>query len=335
MSSSRSLEEIKNEVSSILNGYFVEKPVDVINNGFRGIYIDLVVLRKVISPVIFRNNERTELTYTRFKNRVLVEVYSRKFKAPEKITGIKILKKFVEKIDNKDFIYVYNSLSDAYQLKNPVSVLYGDSVTAGGANQGAQIPSRVLYSWGLSPQEFECVAEERTHNALSEMGTMWDIKEGTFRQSLFKNIYMKRGHILQTVSLFNVSLNEVIFGIGNILFTHTYGAEDNVNIRNIKNEIVSIILSSPFESPITPYTIVEKIDRDCNSLLNDNELKKLINNAIDEYINNYNYIKKLDENKLGILLNYIEEIYTNEHLLKELIDEMVAQSVEFVNTLTK
>ena len=330
MNSPKSLKEIKEEISSILNGYFVEEPVKVIENGFKGIYIDLVVLRKVVSPVIFRNNERTELTYTRLKNKVLVEVYSRKFKAPEKITGVKILKKFI-----KDFNYVYNSLSKTPQLKNPVSVLYGDSVTAGASNQGAQIPSRILYSWGLSPQEFECVAEERTHNALSEMGTMWDIKGGTFRQSLFKNIYMKRGHILQTVSLFNVSLNEVIFGIGNILFTHTYGAEDNVNIRNMRNEIVSVILSSPFESPITPYTIVEKIDEDCNKLLNDEELKSSINNVIAKYIKNYNYIKKLNDDELNTLLTNIKEIYKNEHLLKELIDEMVEQSAKFVDTLVK
>lgn len=330
MNSPKSLKEIKEEISSILNGYFVEEPVKVIENGFKGIYIDLVVLRKVVSPVIFRNNERTELTYTRLKNKVLVEVYSRKFKAPEKITGVKILKKFI-----KDFNYVYNSLSETPQLKNPVSVLYGDSVTAGASNQGAQIPSRILYSWGLSPQEFECVAEERTHNALSEMGTMWDIKGGTFRQSLFKNIYMKRGHILQTVSLFNVSLNEVIFGIGNIIFTHTYGAEDNVNIRNMRNEIVSVILSSPFESPITPYTIVEKIDGDCNKLLNDEELKSSINNAIVEYIKSYNYIKKLNDNELNTLLTNIKEIYNNKYLLKELIDEMLKQSEEFVDKLVK
>ena len=330
MNSPKSLKEIKEEISSILNGYFVEEPVKVIENGFKGIYIDLVVLRKVVSPVIFRNNERTELTYTRLKNKVLVEVYSRKFKAPEKITGVKILKKFI-----KDFNYVYNSLSETPQLKNPVSVLYGDSVTAGASNQGAQIPSRILYSWGLSPQEFECVAEERTHNALSEMGTMWDIKGGTFRQSLFKNIYMKRGHILQTVSLFNVSLNEVIFGIGNILFTHTYGAEDNVNIRNMRNEIVSVILSSPFESPITPYTIVEKIDGDCNKLLNDEELKSSINNAIVEYIKSYNYIKKLNDNELNTLLTNIKEIYNNKYLLKELIDEMLKQSEDFVDKLVK
>ncbi|MCD6348835.1 MAG: type I-D CRISPR-associated protein Cas7/Csc2 [Candidatus Korarchaeota archaeon] len=327
-----SLEEILSHLSSVFSGYVVEKPSEVITKGFRGLYIDVYVLRKVKSPIIFRNTERTELTYTTLDGRLHVEVYSRKFKAPEKITGLRVLKEFGQLPKG----YLYNALTRPEQLNNPVSVLYGDSVTAGEQQQGAQIPSRILYSWALSPQEYHCVAEERTHNALSEMGTMWETQEGQrgYKQTLFKNIYMKRGHLLQLVSFYNVSLEELVFGLGNILHTHSYGAEDNVNARALDNSIIAVILSKPFETPITPYTVIENIGgRSCDKFLEDDVVKEALLTEIKNQAGSLGFAEVIDGKKLEDVVNKVNAIYSSRNLLKELAERLAESSDEFYRTL--
>ena len=212
-------EEYVKKIKELLGPYLVEKPMDVILTGFKGKFIDVYLLRRVTGNIIFRNTDRTELTYTTLGNRLHVEVYSRKLKTPERLTGIHILREFNLLPEG----YFHNALSSIDQLKNPVSVLYGDSVTKEGVN-APPIPSRILYSWALSIERYENVSKEITHNALSEQGTMWDAQEGRQLETLFKNIYMYRGHLLQLVSFYNVSAEEFIFGLGNILKTRTYGA---------------------------------------------------------------------------------------------------------------
>jgi CRISPR-associated protein Csc2 len=314
------------EIKGLLREYIVEKPVDVIEKGFFGKYIDVYLIRKVVGSIIFRNTDRTELTYTSLNGRTHVEVYSRKFKAPEKLTGLKILKRFGKLPEG----YLYNAVSNNEALKNPVSVLYGDSVTE--TERGAQIPSRILYSWALSVEEFHQVAEEKTHNALSEMGTMWEA--GKYKQTLFKNIYMKRGHLIQLVSFYNVSLEELIFGLGNILYTHTYGAEDSVNPRNIENEILAIVLSSPFEPPITPYTLVEKMysNRKTNEI---QEPKKVLKDILNDEVKKYPFATLLQDDRLGDLVKAVTDIFGNDKKMEEFIEKLSKDSSEFVSKLTE
>jgi CRISPR-associated protein Csc2 len=316
---------MKEETKKLLDGYIVEKPADVIEKGFSGKYIDVYVIRKVVGAIIFRNTDRTELTYTSLNGRTHVEVYSRKFKAPEKLTGLKILKRFNKLPEG----YLYNAVSNSDALNNPVSVLYGDSVT--GAEGGAQIPSRILYSWALSLEEFHQVAEEKTHNALSEMGTMWEA--GGYKQTLFKNIYMKRGHLLQLVSFYNVSLEELIFGLGNILYTHTYGAEDSVNPRNIENEILAVVLSSPFELPVTPYILVEKMYNEEKTDETRGPIEILKSMLLEE-IKKYPFAKPLQDNELTDLVKAVRDTYENDEKIKELIEKLSKHSDEFFKKLT-
>ncbi|RLA82812.1 MAG: type I-D CRISPR-associated protein Cas7/Csc2 [Deltaproteobacteria bacterium] len=324
-----SFEQKVSRIKEIFDGYIISEPKEVVKKGYRGIYIDVYVLRKIISPVIFRNTDRTELTYTTLSNRLHVEVYSRKFKAPEKITGLKILKEF-NKLPSG---YFYNSLEDESALRNPVSVLYGDTVTGKEAEAPA-IPSRILYTWALSPQRYEDVAEEKTHNALSEMGTMWDPKEGKLRETLFKNIYMNKGHLLQLITFYNVVPEELIFGIGNILHTSTYGAEDSVNQRNIKNDILLIACSKPFENPVTPYEVIENLtDDEISKMTNDDQTKRILQNKLRDLISKYAYVKILSEKETTEVLEIVRSIYGDRELLGRLVEVLVDYANGFISAL--
>jgi len=324
-----SFEQKVNRLKEIFDGYLIKEPKEIIENGYRGIYIDIYVLRKVVSPVIFRNTDRTELTYTALNGRLHVEVYSRKFKAPEKITGIKILKEFNMLPDG----YFYNSLEDENMLRNSVSVLYGDTVTGKEAEAPA-IPSRILYTWAISPQRYEDVAEEKTHNALSEMGTMWDPKEGRLRETLFKNIYMNRGHLLQLVTLYNVAPEELVFGLGNILHTNTYGAEDSANQRNLKNDILLITCSKPFENPVTPYEVIENLtDDEISKMTNDNDTRNILQGKLKDLISKYAYVKVLEERKTAEVLEIIRSIYSNNESLEVLVTKLNDYAKEFISAM--
>ena len=144
---------------------------------------------------------------------------------------------------------------------------------------------------------------------------------------------MKRGHLLQLVSFYNVSLEELIFGLGNILYTHTYGAEDSVNPRNIENEILAVVLSSPFELPVTPYILVEKMYNEEKTDETRGPIEILKSMLLEE-IKKYPFAKPLQDNELTDLVKAVRDIYENDEKIKELIEKLSKHSDEFFKKLT-
>jgi CRISPR-associated protein Csc2 len=213
-------------------------------------HMRIAIVRETVGPFICRSTDpEASITLRMTVDREVIEVPARKFKAPEKLLGLKICREM--NVVNANVRY--NVLKEPIHLANPNSVLFGDSVTV--ENEAASLPSRARYDWSYSLRHFLDITDNLQHNALSESGTMWDPDTGEFRQSLFTVQYVLPGSLFpHFVTLLNVTPELLVHFLTCVLSANSYGAQTAASNSNFRNHIVAIGWFG-FEAPLTPFTI--------------------------------------------------------------------------------
>lgn len=217
--------------------------------------IVIFVSRQTVAPFINRSETPDEtVTLTLPDGNEIIEVPARKFKAKEKLLGIRLCK--VYKAINP--AYEYNDISKPELLRNPVSVLFGDTVVEGGRGNQAMFPSRVLYSSSYSIRDKVTLTRKLTHNALSELGTMWNRNESKFRQSLFNTEYVVPGTVFPSFLTLKDPTPEMLYLLLRALKETSYGAQTSITGPNLSNSVLAI-LATRVEPPISSFTVAEAI----------------------------------------------------------------------------
>jgi CRISPR-associated protein Csc2 len=230
-----------NQVSILQNEAYKKFLVDKYFEYPQGKYVNLIIIRKTQSEAIFRTEGSGEPLCTEFVQAGIqrrdtdpiqrVVITKRKQTAVERRTGREDLRKqnlpCLEQNGESDPVSV-----DAY--------VYGYAVGQGGAQK-----SRVITEDAFSILPTSQVVNLRTSNALYETGTMRPNRNQNAQAStsLFESDYvLPETHFLDIETLKDVTADELIYVIGNILRSSRYGAVSS-RIGKVKNTLVQVIFS--------------------------------------------------------------------------------------------
>lgn len=209
-------------------------------------YVSLFLLRTTQSEAIFRTEGsgegcNREIVSDENGNQVCRAVISkRKQSAVERRQGRQELRKH-ELLFTSSNEPVSDSNICSMNRNNPCEkcidcMLYGYAVGAGGAQK-----SRVITDDAFSLLPFDGITDKKTFNALYENNTMRDPVTNQPSTSIGEDEYIIPGaHFLDIEVLKDVTENELIYVIGNILRSKRYGAITS-RIGSVKNTLMAII----------------------------------------------------------------------------------------------
>ncbi len=238
---------------SVLNNYkkfFVEK----YNNFPQGKYVNLIVLRKTESETIFRtegSGEPLNREYVKAGN-MTSEVVARsviskrKQTAFERRTGREILRSHdllkYKKKSGKETVDAECTLNTNSPCeKCPDCMIYGFAVGGAGAQK-----SRLITEDAFSILPINYITDTKTFNATYDNGTMRSKDENgkeLISSSLGSSEYIKpETHYLDIEVLKDVTQNDLLYVLGNIIRSSRYGAMTS-RIGRVDNTIVKIIFS--------------------------------------------------------------------------------------------
>lgn len=220
-----------------------------------GVFVKIGIVSETCGFFINRNNEATEITSETFSGEDRVLIPASKWRGAERSYLLSELRK-VEGLIPSD--YSRNMVLKKSSLKNPSSLVYGDSSTGTG-NEAAGIASRVFYDWSYSFEPIPEITIRLTHNSISEEGTIIHEKDGTVKKNaIFNSPYIKPGvKFIRYISVENSSIEMLALVIMAIMGTTRYGARTAILGDNIKNKIIGIGYSKK-ETPISSFTTVKK-----------------------------------------------------------------------------
>lgn len=217
-------------------------------------HIKLGILSTTTNVLINRNNSPTGVTSHILADKPRVMVPAQKWKGCEQSNTVKLAREMNLLPDS----YQQNLISSTSGLLNPVSVIFGDSVTAG--DQPGQVRARINYDWAYSYEPVAAVTKRLQHNTLEEDGT---IRKGEDRvtpaaEALHRVQYVMPGTaFIRFVSLENITPELFLFYIAGLLSTHSYGARKKIVGDNIENQIVAISWGSS-EQPVSSYSVLQE-----------------------------------------------------------------------------
>ncbi|KPV46975.1 hypothetical protein SE19_03105 [Acidiplasma aeolicum] len=220
-----------------------------------GYYAKIGIISETIGFMISRNNDATELTSENFLNDERALVPAQKWRAAERSYLLSELRKVGNVIPDG---YARNMNKVKTYLKNPVSLLYGDTSIGSGKDMGS-IASRCFYDWAYSFEPLGEISTRITHNTLSEDGTILHSIEGKTESNAIYNIpYIKPGvKFIRFVTLENCSLELLKLELIAILGTTRYGARTAILGDNVANHIVAIGFSKG-DKPISSYELMQQ-----------------------------------------------------------------------------
>jgi CRISPR-associated protein Csc2 len=291
--------------------------------------IVVFVSRQTVAPFINRSETPDEtVTLTLQDGTEIIEVPARKFKSKEKLLGVRLCKVY-KAIDPS---YEYNDIKESKLMSNPVSVLFGDTVVESGRGNQAMLPSRVLYSSSYSIRDKVTLTKRLTHNALSELGTMWDRNESKFRQSLFETEYIIPGTIFPSFLVLKDPTPEMLYLLLRTLKETSYGAQTSITGTNFSNSIVAI-MGAKVEPPISSFTVAEEVRSDLvrngkdTKDISSPELSNIINSHVITQLDSYSTKfggKVLHGSTLAEMLEIMNRLSNDE--TAEIFERLVTDS---------
>jgi CRISPR-associated protein Csc2 len=230
---------------AILNTYadfFLEK----YNNYPQGRYISVLLARQIESEAIFRTEGSGEPLNKEFVYAGLsadsgiiqrVAISKRKQTAVERRTGRDLLRQFglLRIDDTKDCTLNTNEPCE----KCIDCMIYGYAAGGGGAQR-----SRVVTDDAFSLHSSPVVVDKRQFNALFDNSTMRDPVTHEPSHSIGTDEYVKPESVfLDIETLRDLTLDEFIYVMGNILRSSRYGAISS-RIGKVHNHVVGVIFSN-------------------------------------------------------------------------------------------
>ena len=281
----------------------------------KGRFITLVVLRTTQSETIFRtegSGERlcSEAVQAGVDNESIIQrlvMTKRKQVAPERRYGREHLRAHELLYTSKD-----GSLC-SLNTNSPCEMcidcfLYGFAAGGGGAQK-----SRIWTEDAFSILPATDILGDRTINAIYENGTMRDEK-GNASTALNTSEYIKPGvHFLDVVTLKDITVDELRYVIGNILFTSRYGAVSS-RVGRMENEILGVF-GSICELPSSLELVQATYDISGKPLEHPLNKKRLIDSSkqvISTWKNKRGVSVQLSETELTDLITDVENHWSEE-----------------------
>ncbi len=273
-----------------------------------GIFIKIGILSETSGFFINRNNESTEITSENFFDKDRVVVPASKWRGAERSYLLSEMRKASGVIPQE---YSRNMVTRKNLLKNPSSLIYGDSSTGSG-NEAAGIASRVFYDWAYSFESLPDISVRLTHNSLSEEGTILHEENGKVKpNAIFNTPYIKPGvKFIRYVTVENSSIEMLALVLMAINGTTRYGARTAILGDNMKNKIIGIGFSKR-ETSISSFTTVRK----CWTQEKYNPEEEILADMKDTYGSNLIHGDRLRELLIATL-----EVKNDISVLKEMCD---------------
>lgn len=203
-----------------------------------------------------------------------------------------------------------------------------DCQTYGYAMNGSSSKSKLSYGECISLLPYEQISKRETSIGLNDGCTMYDPKTKTFSQSLFSTEFVKTGAVfLDILTMQNVTENQLIYIIGNILRTTRYGANIN-KMGEMKNELIKMTFSNVKIGSVLKWTR-HTYDQVCEDLNIPNgkipsnailyqSIKNAAVKAYDLVIKDIcGTIRSYSDNELKGFLSSIQIYYQNNDWLKK------------------
>jgi CRISPR-associated protein Csc2 len=220
--------------------------------------VTLVVKRDVTEPTLFRNSNHDRAETQEFGDQLHAQVNGEKFTSKERLTGLDLLRRLGDGLVHEE--YAYNEPTNLDQSLNVGTVTYG---LAGTGDQDFAIKSRVVEGYTYTTAEYDLMNKE-TRNAVHESGTMRD-EEGEQSEALFDFVKVQPGNdLVHFVTLEAATGEMLLYVLHNILNTGKYGARETRTGRNIRNEVVGIVLGDHDTSLSTGELLMEYRDEGSN-----------------------------------------------------------------------
>lgn len=218
--------------------------------------ITLVVRRDVTEPTLFRNSNHDRAETQEFGDKLHAQVNGEKFTSKERLTGLALQRQLNGGLVHED--YTYNEPAGLEESLNAGTLTYG---LAGTGDQDFAIKSRVVEGYTYTTGEYDLMNKE-TRNAVYESGTMRN-EEGEQSEALFDFVKVQPGNdLIHFVTLEAATGPMLLYVLHNILNTGKYGARETRTGRNIRNEIVGVILGDHDTSLSTGEFLMEYHDDD-------------------------------------------------------------------------
>ncbi|WP_267643993.1 type I-D CRISPR-associated protein Cas7/Csc2 [Haloarchaeobius amylolyticus] len=216
--------------------------------------VTLVVRRDVTEPTLFRNSNHDRAETQEFGDRLYAQVNGEKFTSKERLTGLDLLRGLDDEFVDEE--YAYNEPTDLDGSLNVGTLTYG---LAGTGDQDFAIKSRVIEGYTYTTNEYDLMNKE-TRNAVYESGTMKD-DEGNQSEALFDFVKVQPGNdLVHFITLEAATGEMLLYVLHNILNTGKYGARETRTGRNIRNEVLGVILGNHDTSLSTGELLLEYHD---------------------------------------------------------------------------
>lgn len=220
--------------------------------------VTLVVKRDVTEPTLFRNSNHDRAETQEFGDQLHAQVNGEKFTSKERLTGLDLLRRLGDDLVHEE--YAYNEPTDLDQSLNVGTLTYG---LAGTGDQDFAIKSRVVEGYTYTTAEYDLMNKE-TRNAVHESGTMRN-EEGEQSEALFDFVKVQPGnYLVHFVTLEAATGEMLLYVLHNILNTGKYGARETRTGRNIRNDVVGLILGDHDTSLSTGELLMEYRDEGSN-----------------------------------------------------------------------
>jgi len=216
--------------------------------------VTLVVRRDVTEPTLFRNSNHDRAETQEFGEKLHAQVNGEKFTSKERLTGLDLLRQLDDEFVHGD--YAYNEPETLEKSLNVGTLTYG---LAGTGDQDFAIKSRVVEGYTYTTEEYDLMNKE-TRNAVYESGTMRD-EEGQQSEALFDFVKVQPGNdLVHFVTLEAATGPMLLYVMHNILNTGKYGARETRTGRNVRNDIVGVVLGDHDTSLSTGELLMEYHD---------------------------------------------------------------------------
>jgi CRISPR-associated protein Csc2 len=222
--------------------------------------VTLVVHREIVEPTLFRNSntdraETQEFPSQESGDKLHAQVNGEKFTSKERLTGLDLLRRLDDELDD-DLVhedYAYNEPTDLDGSLNVGTLTYG---LAGTGDQDFAIKSRVVEGYTYTTEEYDLMNKE-TRNAVYESGTMRD-EEGGQSEALFDYVKVQPGNsLVHFVTLEAATPEMLLYVLHNVLNTGKYGARETRTGRNVRNNVLGIVLGNHDTSLSTGELLME------------------------------------------------------------------------------
>ncbi|EMA56573.1 type I-D CRISPR-associated protein Cas7/Csc2 [Halococcus thailandensis] len=224
--------------------------------------VTLIVHREIVEPTLFRNSNHDRAETQEFGDKLHAQVNGEKFTSKERLTGLDLLRRLDDDLEN-DLVheeYAYNEPTDLDESLNVGTLTYG---LAGTGEQDFAIKSRVVEGYTYTTEEYDLMNKE-TRNAVYESGTM-RTDENEQSEALFDFVKVQPGNsLVHFITLEAATPEMLLYVLHNVLNTGKYGARETRTGRNVRNNVIGLVLGDHDTSLSTGELLMEYHDSDAD-----------------------------------------------------------------------